>query len=116
MRCRFAHFVLILALVFALVGQSFVPAAMAMAPGHDSMSEMSTTSSAMCNGCLGMDHSKAMPSSCSIGVCSGIIAVLPDPASLESLPVRSYRSMAQNEAQGITVSPPLGPPRTLHFA
>jgi hypothetical protein len=116
MQRRFAHFVLILALAFALVGSGFVPATMGIDPGNGAMPNMSATASTMCRSCEGMDHSKAMPSNCSIGVCSGIIAVLPAPASLGALPLRSYRSIAQDEGHGITVSPPLGPPRILHFA
>ena len=118
MQRHFSHglraFVLILAL--AVAGQAFASATMPMGPGNGPMANMSATPSDRCNGCEGMDHSKAMPSNCSIGVCSGIVAVMPAPVSLESLPLRSYRSIAQDEVQGITVSPPLGPPRTLHFA
>ena len=116
MRRRFAHFTLILALAFALAGEGLAPATMAMGPGNGPMSNLSPTPLDMCNGCEGMDHSKAMPSNCTIGVCSGIIAVLPAPAPLVALALRSYRSVAQDEVQGITVSPPLGPPRALHFA
>jgi hypothetical protein len=118
MRRQFAHglraFVLILAL--AVAGQGLASATMAMGPNNGPMSNVSATPSDMCNGCEGMDHSKAMPSNCSIGVCSGIIAVQPAPASLEALTLRSYQSVAQDEVQGITISPPLGPPRALHFA
>ena len=118
MRRHFAHglraFVLILAL--AVAGQGLASATMPMGPGDGAMSNVSATPSDMCNGCEGMDHSKTMPSNCSIGVCSGIVAIMPTPVPLESLALRSYRSIAQDGVQGITVSPPLGPPRTLHFA
>jgi hypothetical protein len=118
MRRHISHglraFVLILALVVA--GQGLASATMPMTPGNGPMSNLSATPSDMCNGCEGMDHSKAMPPNCTIGVCFGIIAVLPAPVSLEAVPLRSYRSVAQDEVEGITISPPLGPPRTFHSA
>jgi hypothetical protein len=118
MRRHIAHglraFVLILAL--AVAGQGLASATMPMGPGNGPMSDMSATPSDMCHGCEGMDHSKAMPSNCTIGVCSGISAVLPAPVSVEALPLQSYRGVAHAEVQGITIPPPLGPPRALHFA
>jgi hypothetical protein len=118
MRRHFAHglraFVLILAL--AVAGQGLASATMPMGPGNGPMSDMSATPSDMCHGCEGMDHSKAMPSNCTIGGCSGISAVLPAPVSVEALPLQSYRGVAHGEVQGITIPPPLGPPRALHFA
>jgi hypothetical protein len=116
MQRRFAHFVLILALTFALAGQGLAPATMAMEPGNGAMSNLSATPSVMCHGCEGMDHSKVMPSNCTISICSGIIAVLPAPGSVEARPLQSHWSLAQDELLGVTVPPPLGPPRVLHFA
>jgi hypothetical protein len=119
MRRNFTHglraFALILALAFALAGQGPASATMLSEPGGDSLSNLTATSSGMCRGCEGMD-SKAMPSNCAIGVCSGVVAVLPTPVPVEAPPLQSYRGVAQDKVQGITISPPLGPPRTLHFA
>jgi hypothetical protein len=120
MRRHFAHglraFVLILALAFALAGQGLASATMPMEPGNGAMSNMSETPSRKCHGCEGMDHSKAMPSNCSVGVCSGIVAVMPAPVSVGALPLRSYWSLTRDGVLGITIPPPLGPPRALPFA
>jgi len=119
--CRyFTHglraFALILALAFVLAGQGLASARMTSELGGDSLSSLTATPSGMCLGCEGMDHSKAMPVNCTIGVCSGVIAVLPAPVPVEALPLQSYRGFAQDKVRGITISPPLGPPRILHFA
>jgi hypothetical protein len=108
--------VFILALALALVGQVFAPFTMVMPPVNASMVGMSLTPSGLCLDCKGMDHSKAIGSDCTVGVCSGIVAVMPAPVSLEALPLRSYWIVARDEVQGITIPPALGPPRALHFA
>jgi hypothetical protein len=122
---RFAHRLralsLIIALAFALVGQGFAPAAMAMQPQHASMTDMSamrgmsTTPSDMCPACKGMDHSKAMPSDCAIGVCFAVVGLLPSVELADVQPMSSFASIAQDAGRGITISPPLGPPRPFHL-
>jgi hypothetical protein len=119
MRRHFTHglraFALILALAFALAGQQLASATMPSEPGGDSLSNLTATPSDMCRGCEGMD-SKAMPSNCAIGVCSGVVAVLATPVPVEAPPLQSYRGVSQDKVRGLTISPPLGPPRTLPFA
>jgi hypothetical protein len=110
-----AFALIVLALAFALAGQGLASATMPSEPGGDSLSNITATSG-MCRGCEGMDHSKAMPWNCTIGVCSGVIAVLPAPVPVEALLLQSYRGVAQDKVRGLAISPPLGPPRTLHFA
>jgi hypothetical protein len=119
MRRHFTHglqaFALILALAFGLAGQGLASATMPSEPGGDWLSNLTAMPSGMCRGCEGMDHSKGMPSNCAIGVCSGVIAVLPTPVPFEALLLPSYRGVSQDKVRGLTISPPLGPPRTLHF-
>jgi hypothetical protein len=122
---RFAHRLralsLIIALAFALVGQGFAPVAMAMQPQDASMTGMSATSgmstapSEICLGCKGMDHSKAMRFDCAIGVCSAVVGVLPSFELADVQPLSSFASVAQEAGHGITIPPPLGPPRPLHL-
>lgn len=70
----------------------------------------------MCPDCKGMDHSKAMPSDCAIGVCTAVVGVLPSYGLADMQPPSSFASVAQDAGQGITIPPPLGPPRPLHLA
>jgi hypothetical protein len=102
--------------VFALIGQAVAPA-MTMHPGHDSMEAMSMKSSDMCPGCVGNDHSAAVPSDCVVGLCSGVVAVLPAPAP-QIGPVVSvtYRSTVFQGEHGITLPPDPAPPKLLSLA
>jgi hypothetical protein len=109
-------FALIFALAFALAGQGLASATMPSEPGGDSLSSITATHLGMCRGCEGMDHSKGMPSNCTIGVCSSVAVLLPAPVPVSALPLKSYGGVAQDKVGGISISPPLGPPRTLHFA
>jgi hypothetical protein len=98
------------------VGQGFAPAAMAMQPQNAAMTNMSVTPSDMCPDCKGMDHSKAMPSDCAIGVCTAVVGVLPTLGLSDVQRLSSFVSVAQDTGQGISIPPPLGPPRPLYLA
>jgi hypothetical protein len=104
-------FVLVLAV--ALVGQIFAPFAMAMPTYNDSMVGMSLTPSAMCPDCKEMDHSKAIGSNCSVGLCSGVMAILPNLTAIDAKPSASIPRVAHNRSLGITTQPDTGPPRSL---
>jgi hypothetical protein len=109
LRTRF----LMLALAFALVGQVIAPFAMAMPPDADSTVGMSLTPSGLCLNCNGMDHSKAI--GCTVGVCSGVVAILPVVTAIDARPSASTPSVAHSGSRGITVRPETGPPRPLHL-
>ena len=105
--------VLILALAFALGGQVFAPFAMAMPPDDASMAGMSLTSSGLCLNCNGMDHSKVI--GCGVGVCSGVVAILPVMTAIDARPSAPTLRVVHNGSRGITVRPDTGPPRPLHL-
>jgi hypothetical protein len=108
--------ILILLLALTLLGQGFVPAAMAMQPQNALMAGMPAASPSMCPDCGGMDHSKTMPSTCAIGVCAAVVGVLPAVVLSALQPLSSsYVNVADNAGQGIAIPPPLGPPRPLHL-
>ena len=113
---RLRAFVLILTVAFLLAGQEFASATMAMETGNDSISNKSATLSNMCPGCGGMDHSQAVPSDCMIGMCAGVSAILPATVLVEDMPIAAFPAVGQGAGQGLTIPPPLGPPRALHFA
>src|SRR5437763_827096 len=104
---------LVLALAFALVGLGFAPAAMAMQTDGAMMVGMSP--SPMCLGCAGIDQSKAMPSGCAGAICAGVIAVLPATDVIQAAFPLVFPRIADSEGRGITVPPPLGPPRPLQL-
>ena len=110
---RLRAFALIFALTFALVGQAFVPAAMAMQPEGTATASISALPSDMCKGCKDMDHSKA--SECGLGVCVGTIAILPQMSRVEATSLAAFPGAGQLDGQGLTIPPPLGPPRSLHL-
>jgi hypothetical protein len=106
----------VVALAFGLAAQTFAPAAMTMQPDHGAMAGASLSRSDICPGCSGLDHSKAMIVDCSVGLCSGVAAVLlgaPLPSATHDL---SFSRVAQSDGQGITIQPALGPPRPSHLA
>jgi hypothetical protein len=105
--------VFILALAIALVGQVFAPFAMAMPSGNASMVGMSLTPSGMCPDCNGMDHSKATGSDCGVGICSGVMAILPNLTAIAATPLVSIPSVVRDRGWGITTQPDTGPPRSL---
>lgn len=112
---RVRAFILILAVAFGLAGQAFAPAAMAMQPDHGVMAGMSSSPSDSCPGCNGLDHSKAMLADCAVGLCSGVVAVLPAALSPRAVHHPSFSQVAQSDGQGITIPPALGPPRSSHL-
>ena len=105
--------VFVLALAVALVAQVFAPFAMAMPTHNASMVGMSLTPSGMCPDCKDMDHSKAIGSNCSVGLCSGVMAILPNLAAIDATPSASIPRVAPNRSLGITTQPDTGPPRSL---
>jgi hypothetical protein len=105
--------VFVLALAFALVSQGFAPFAMAMPSDNASMVGMPLTSSNMCPDCNGMDHSKAVGSSCAVGVCTGVMAILPNLTGIAATPLVSIPRVAHDGSRGITTQPDTGPPRSL---
>src|SRR5262245_10732896 len=107
--------VLILALAFALGAQVFAPFAMAMPPDDAPMASMSLTSSGLCLNCNGMDHSKAIGFGCGVGVCSGVVAILPVMTAIDARPSALTPRVAHNGSRGITVRPDTAPPRPLHL-
>jgi hypothetical protein len=109
LRARF----FVLALAVALVGQIFAPFAMAMPTYNASMVGMWLTPSGMCPDCKDMDHSKAIGSNCSVGLCSGVMAILPNLAAIDAIPSASIPRAAHNRSLGITTQPDTGPPRSL---
>jgi hypothetical protein len=111
---RLSTLMVILTLAVALVGQAFAPAAMAMPPDRAAPTDMSP--SHLCPGCAGIDHSKAVPADCAGAVCSGVIAVLPATPSVQAKLLPVFPRVADSEARGIAVPPPLGPPRPFHLA
>ena len=115
---RLRTFLLILALALGLVGRVFAPAAMAMpsgtTPGATAEMTVAISSSGTCAACA--DHSSAMLSDCSVGLCSAVAAILP--AGNRTVSTRmtvDFVRAAESAAQGITFPPALGPPRLLHF-
>ena len=103
---------LILIVAFALVGQAATPV-ITMLPGQDSMAGISMKSSSdMCPGCAGNDHSAAGASVCVVALCSGVVAVLPVSAS-QIGPVVSitYSSTVPQGERGITIRPDTAPPK-----
>jgi hypothetical protein len=122
MQRRLAHclraFVLVVTVAFPLAGQEFASASMAMAmeTGNDSISDKSATLSNMCPGCGGMDHSQAVPSDCMIGMCAGVNAILPATVFAEDEPFAAFPVVGQGDGQGLTIPPPLGPPKAFHSA
>jgi len=109
---------LIRALVFALVGLGFAPAAMAMptsGPSMDSMEMTSSPFSKVCLDCEGADHSKTATVHCPAAVCSGVIAILPANVGLGVARKSTFVLVTQNEGRGIIISPDLGPPRAPHL-
>jgi len=89
---------------------------MAMQPESTAVSGMPTSPSGMCPDCKGMDHSKAIAPDCAIGVCAGLIAILPAALGIDATPLSVFQIVAQRQGRGITIPPPLGPPRLLHLA
>jgi hypothetical protein len=63
-----------------------------------------------------MDHSKAIAPDCAVGVCAGLIAVLPAALDVDTTSLSTFQIVAQRQGRGITIPPPLGPPRLLHLA
>jgi hypothetical protein len=120
MRRRLAHclraFVLILTVAFPLAGHEFASATMAMETGNDSISDKSATLSNMCPGCGGTDHSQAVPSDCMIGMCAGVNAILPATVFAEGATFAAFPVVGQGDGQGLTIPPPIGPPRAFHSA
>ena len=102
-----------LAMAVALVGQIFAPFAMAMPTYNASMVGMSLTPSGMCSDCKDMDHSKAVSSNCSVGLCCGVMAILPNLTAIDATPLASIPGVAHNRGLGITTQPDTGPPRSL---
>jgi hypothetical protein len=89
---------------------------MATETGNDSISHKSATLSNMCPGCGGMDHSQAVSSDCMIGMCAGVNAILSATVFAEGAPFAAFPVVGQDDGQGLTIPPPLGPPRAFHFA
>jgi hypothetical protein len=111
---RFRAHVFVLALAFALVGQAFAPFAMAMPSNDASMVGMPLTSSGMCPpDCNGMDHSKAIGSSCAVGICSGVMAILSNPTAIDATPSALIPRVGHERRQGIITQPDTGPPKSL---
>jgi hypothetical protein len=118
---RLRAFVVVLALAFGLVGQTFAPAAMAMASGTTPMAATAIADASMsptdiCPGCASIDHSKGMLSDCSVGLCSAVVAILP--AGNKAMATRFvgvFVSVAESAGRGITIPPAVGPPRLLHL-
>ena len=108
LRARF----FVLALAVALVGQIFAPFAMAMPTYNDSMVGMSPLQPCAPI-CKEMDHSKAIGSNCSLGLCSGVMAILPNLTAIDATPSASIPRVAHNRSLGITTQPDTGPPRSL---
>jgi hypothetical protein len=111
---RLSTLIVILTLAFALVGQAFAPAAMAMQPDRAAMAGMSASD--VCAGCADIDHSKAVPADCAGAVCAGLVAVLPATFGVQATFLPVFPRVAESEGRGITIPPPLGPPRPLHLA
>ena len=111
---RMSTLLVILTLAVALVGQAFAPVAMAMPPDGVASADMSP--SHLCPDCAGMDHSKAVPANCAGAVCAGVIAVLPATPTVQPTLPSVFPRFADSAGRGITVPPPLGPPRPLHLA
>jgi hypothetical protein len=104
---------LVLIMAFALVGQSFAPAAMEMRSEASAMT--ATSPSHLCSGCV-RDMSKGALADCAGFLCAGIIAILPT-VLVEQVAFPSvFPRIADAKRRGIAVPPPLGPPRSLHFA
>ena len=111
---RLRALVLILTLALGLAGQTFAPAVMAMQSDQVAMS--GTASSDSCPVCNGLDHSKAMAADCGIGLCSGVVAVLPATLPGPATHHPSFARVADNGGQGISIPPALGPPRFSHLS
>ena len=105
--------VFVLALAVALVAQVSAPFAMAMPSDNASMVGMSLTPSCMCPDCKDMDHSKAIGSDCAVGICSGVMAILPHLTAIDATPSASIPRVADDRIRGITTQPDTGPPRSL---
>jgi hypothetical protein len=115
LRDRLPALLLIMTLALALIGEGFAPAAMAMQPQSAAINTMS--SSHLCADCAGLDHSKAVPAGCASSVCAGIVAVLPGTVLLLQASVPSlFPNVANSETRGISVPPPVGPPRIFYLA
>ncbi len=112
---RLRAFVLTLALAFGLAGQTFAPSAMAMQPDHGVIAGVALSPSDGCPGCAGLDHAKAMLADCAVGLCSGVVAVLPSALSPPTMHHISFSQVAESDGQGITIPPALGPPRPSHL-
>jgi hypothetical protein len=83
-------------------------------PTHNaSMVGMSLTPSGMCPDCKDMDHSRAIGSNCSVGLCSGVMAILSNLTAIDATPSASIPRVAHDRSRGITTQPDTGRPRSL---
>jgi hypothetical protein len=109
--------ILILAMAFGLAGQTFAPPAMTMQIDNGPLAAVSTGSSGMCPGCAGIGHSTPVPADCSVGLCSGAVAVLQTPAARVGLALRAtFAGAVFNAEHGISIPPDPGPPRFLRLS
>lgn len=106
---------LILVLAFALIGQAIAPAAMTMQPGNRSMADMSMKSSDMCPGCADNDHSAAVLVHCVVGLCAGVVGILPMPTQVTPALRVPYAATVFQGERGITIPPDPAPPRFPHL-
>src|SRR5260370_23201952 len=98
---RLSTLIVILTLAFALVGQAFAPAAMAMQPESAAMAGASPAH--LCAGCGDIEDSKTVPADCAGAVCAGVIAVLPGALVVPTAFLPFFPRIADSEGRVISI-------------
>jgi hypothetical protein len=115
---RLRALILLAAFSIGLAGQAvaFAPMAMAQDDGRSVTAAMDGGNH--CPGCAGGDaaSSKALMPACAVAFCSLAfnLAILPEGLAIASLRDGSFTRVIADRAQGMSIRPDLGPPRTNH--